>query len=77
METPSPVGEPSLLHMRLDRTAIVVKTVTGATSDAAYWHQRTPAERMEHLEQLRRLNDGDAVSGQLQRVLEVVRRPWG
>jgi hypothetical protein len=43
-------------------------------SDKHYWRSRTDAERLEYLQFLRILNYGDAASGRLQRVLEVVKR---
>jgi hypothetical protein len=46
--------------------------------DREYWHARTPAERMNHLSRLRRINYGtDRVSARLRRILEVVDRTPG
>ncbi len=59
----------------LDRTALML-TSHADNSDDAYWQSRTPQERIEAVEMLRRLNYGlDATSSRLQRLLEVVERP--
>jgi hypothetical protein len=63
---------------RLDKTAVEVVTFDQADEDdRAYWRSRSPAERMQHLEYLRRLNYGDLATGRLQRVLEIVQKSWG
>ena len=41
-------------------------------ADKAYWHSKTPQERMEALELMRQINYGyDPTTERLQRVLEV------
>ena len=62
---------------RVDRTAFsVVSSFDEADAeDDAYWRSRTPAERLAHLELLRRINYGDAATGRLQRVLELAWLP--
>jgi len=64
---------------RVERTLTVVEGFAEAErQDRAYWHAQDPLTRLQHLEELRRINHGDdAVSGRLQRVLEVARRPRG
>ena len=37
-----------------------------------YWHSRTPAERLRHVEVLRRIKYGSAALGRMERVLEIV-----
>lgn len=61
---------------RLDKTALTVTTLDEADkADLTYWHSRSVEERLEAIEWLRELNYGkDAVSGRLQRVLEITRR---
>jgi hypothetical protein len=63
---------------RVDRTAfsVVSSFEEAEAEDDAYWRSRTPAERMAHLELLRRINYGDAATGRLQRVLEITWAPW-
>ena len=42
-------------------------------ADKAYWHSKTPQERMEALELMRQINYGyDPTTERLQRVLEIV-----
>ena len=44
-----------------------------AAADKAYWHSKTPQERLEALELMRQINYGyDPVTDRLQSVLEVV-----
>ena len=58
----------------LDRTAIAVTALDQDTSDRDYWHSRTPAERLAHIEHLRRINYGPDATARLQRVLEIAER---
>ena len=42
--------------------------------DKAYWHSKTPQERLEALELMRQINyDYDPVTDRLQRILEVAK----
>ena len=61
---------------RLDRSALSITTFAEAEAeDRAYWHSRSPQERLEALEKMRQLNyDYDPVADRLQRILEVVER---
>ena len=70
--------EPLDPEPRVDRTAfsVVSSFEEAEAEDAAYWASRTPAERMAHLELLRRINYGDAATERLQRVLEITWAPW-
>jgi hypothetical protein len=70
-------SEIDLSSLRLDKSVIEITTLDHADDDAAYWWQRTPEERLEHMEYLRRLNYGDLATGRLQRVFEIVPCPWG
>ncbi|HXI61570.1 MAG TPA: hypothetical protein VNF70_02630 [Pyrinomonadaceae bacterium] len=65
------------LEYRIDRSTITVFN-SFAEADAAsraYWHSRTPDERVRHAEYLRRLNYGSRATEPFQRVLEIVTRP--
>jgi hypothetical protein len=63
---------------KLDRTAFRVTTFEEAEAeDRAYWHSRTPEERLAHMEFLRRINYGNAANGRMERVLEVADGPAG
>jgi hypothetical protein len=58
---------------RVDRTILIIDSIFNDTEEIAYWHARTPDERLEHIERLRRINYGDEATGRLQRVLEITR----
>lgn len=60
---------------RLDRTRLSLGPLED-DADRNYWLSRTPLERLEGIELLRRLNYGEtATSARLQRLLEVARDP--
>jgi hypothetical protein len=73
MENEKPISE------KLDRKTLSVTTLAQADADdIAFWKSRTPAERMEALVMIRRVLYGEAaVTGRLQRVLEIIERPPG
>jgi hypothetical protein len=59
-------------EVRLDRSVFEVGSLDGEDPDKAYWHAKSPRERMEALELLRQIIYGyDPASDRLQRVLEV------
>ncbi len=49
--------------------------LTDEPDDRAYWHGRTPEERLRHVELLRCINYGPAAATRLQRILEISDRP--
>jgi len=60
---------------RLDRTRLSLGPLDDG-ADREYWLSRSPLERLEGIELLRRLNYGEAAtSARLQRVLELVTIP--
>jgi hypothetical protein len=61
---------------KLDRTAFsVVSSFEEADrQDREYWRSRTPYERLQHMELLRRINYGSVTTTRLQRVLEIAER---
>jgi len=61
---------------RLDKTAFsVVSSFEEADKqDKEYWHSRTPLERLQYMELLRRINYGSNATARLQRVLEIAER---
>ena len=63
-----------MIEERIDRTQIKAASFGEADADdIAYWMSKTPAERIEGIEYLRRWLYGDAaVDARLQRVLELV-----
>jgi hypothetical protein len=63
---------------KIDKTAItVVSSFEEADrQDRAYWHSKTPQERLEALEQIRQVGYGyDPASVRIQRFIEVVEHP--
>lgn len=60
---------------RLDKTVVTVGTLDDSEERRAYWHSRTPEQRLEAMEQLRRINYGEhASTARLQRFFEVAER---
>jgi hypothetical protein len=61
---------------KLDRTAFsVVSSFEEADKqDREYWLSRTPYERLQYMELLRRINYGSVAATRLQRVLEIAER---
>ena len=62
-------NDPSILT--LDKTAFSIGTLSDTSDEKAYWLSRTPEERLQHMEELRRINYGDQICERLQRVFEV------
>ena len=60
----------------MDKTAFSVTSFSEAEQeDHAYWHSKTPQERLEALEQMRQIGYGyDPVADEMERVPEVVDR---
>ena len=57
---------------RLDRKAFSVGLLADDSDEAQYWFERTPAERLEALEQIRQILYGYHPSTtRLQRILEI------
>jgi hypothetical protein len=67
----------SIKTVRLDKTAFTVFSSfeEADAADRAYWHSRTPLERLEALELMRQLAYGyeDPTASRLERVLEFAR----
>ena len=61
---------------KLDRTAFsVVSSFEEADKqDREYWLSRTPYERLQYMELLRRINYGPDATTRLQRVLKIAER---
>ncbi len=60
---------------RLDKSVVTIGTLDDSAERRAYWHSSAPAQRLEAMEQLRRINYGEHSStGRLQRLLEVAER---
>lgn len=61
---------------RIDRTAFsVVSSFEEADKqDKEYWLSRTPLERLQHMELLRRINYGDAATAPIRKIIEIAER---
>lgn len=59
------------MDVRVDRTAFSVIPLNEDHDDADYWRSRSPQERLEALELMRRTLYGERATERLQRVLEV------
>jgi hypothetical protein len=61
---------------KLDRTAFKVLSSfeEADRDDKEYWLSRTPQERLQYMELLRRINYGSIAATRLQRVLEIAER---
>ena len=65
-----------ILEMRVDRTKISISNSFDNTEEKEYWHSRTPQERLEHMERLRRICYGEEATKRMKKVLEIVRVDW-
>jgi len=59
---------------RVDRTAFTVSSFSDPSDEKAYWLSKTPDERLEAVELMRRIIYGDEAAKRLQRVFEVTQR---
>jgi hypothetical protein len=58
---------------KLDKKAITISSLREESDEVAYWHSRTPQERMEAIEVMRQIIYGyDPASTRLQRVFEII-----
>ena len=57
---------------KVDRTVFVVSASFDDSDERQYWQSRTPQERVQHIEILRRINYGYLATERLQRVLRIV-----
>jgi hypothetical protein len=63
--------------LQLDKTALSLAPGFDTSDDKAYWLSRTPCERLQHMEVLRRINYGHHATARLQRVFEVAQHAQG
>jgi len=57
----------------LDRTTLSVAGLGDEPDQRAYWHSRTPQERLLHVEELRRPRHGTDATARLQSDIEIGR----
>jgi hypothetical protein len=60
-----------MTELKIDKTALSLVPNFDTVDEKAYWLSRTPSERLQHIEVLRRINYGHRATTRLQRVLEV------
>jgi hypothetical protein len=63
--------------LKLDKTALSLAPGFDTSDEKAYWFSRTPSERLQHMEVLRRINYGHHATARLQRVFEVAQGARG
>ena len=60
-------------EFRIDRTKIMVFSQPDDTDDIEYWRNTTVAERLQHLERLRRIAYGAKATEPIPKVIRVVK----
>ena len=62
----------NLKFPKLDKNKITISSIHEESDEVAYWHSKTPQERMEAIEVMRQIIYGyDPATTRLQRVLEI------
>jgi hypothetical protein len=62
--------------LKMQKTTLTVTALLAPSDDKVYWHAKSPGERLQAVEILRRLNYGHGQStARFQRVLAVTQRP--
>jgi hypothetical protein len=64
-----------LIFPKVERTAFSVGSLFDKSDDKEYWLSKTPAERLQAVELMRRIIYGDEATKRLQRVFEITQRP--
>lgn len=64
------MNDPAPLPERLDRTAR--SPLFDNSDEKEYWHSRSSAERLRHVQMLRQMNYGSRAHAKMQRVLEII-----
>jgi hypothetical protein len=61
--------------LKVNRTVFTVTPLSGPSGEKEYWLSKTPHERLQAVEILRRMNYGhDSCTARLQRILEIAQR---
>ncbi len=61
-------------NLKIDRKAFSVVSLTDDSGEKAYWLARTPQERLQQVEILRRINYGTKSAARIEKVIEIVDR---
>lgn len=67
---------PAFPPERVDRSALSLVPLFDDSDEKEYWHSRSSAERLRHVETLRRINYGRGATARLDRILELVPLDW-
>lgn len=59
-------------NLQIDRRVFSVASLSDQIGDNEYWLSKSPIQRMQHIEVLRRINYGYRATSRLQRVLEYI-----
>ncbi len=78
--TPPPTPEQQTSFNRneastVDRNVFAIRSDFESPQEDRYWSARSPAERLRHMEKLRRINYGSRATTRLQRILAVTEGP--
>ena len=72
------MNDSEVRDLKVDRGHLSVASLSDESDEKAYWLGRSPQQRLEGLELLRRIFYGDAAAtDRLQRLLEIAELPWG
>ena len=61
-------------NLKVDRKAFSVVSLTDDSGEKAYWLARTPQERLQQVEILRRINYGIKSAARIEKVIEISNR---
>jgi hypothetical protein len=64
--------EKELIDLKTNKRMYLVVSLSDQADDKDYWLAKTPADRLRHIEFLRRINYGISATSKLQRILEYV-----
>lgn len=60
-------------NLQIDKQVFSVVSLSDQVDDNEYWLTKSPIQRMQHIEVLRRINYGHCATARLQRVLEYIK----
>lgn len=64
--------EQQVKNLVMDKRFFSIVSLSDQTNDKDYWLSKTPIERMQHIELLRRINYGHGATARLQRIFEII-----
>ena len=66
-----------LRDLKLDKKMFSVTSLSDTPDDKSYWFEKSPIERLKHIETLRRINYGHRATERLQRFFEIAELSCG